>query len=306
MPKLGSDIEIWKRLVAGEPLYGLYPTIGGRIDLRGVCTPRPSVVRQFEIDSKAISAFEGLVELRGVHLKGIDLSNCRLDSLRFLDSTIEDCSFDSGRCQDWRMWRTTVLNTSFRNTDLRNSALGPVNRTETKRNSFRSVDFTNADLRKTVYVSADMLNCVFAQTNLAKIDFQGTIFKDCIFSGLLNEVTFYQRAFQGERFPPNEMLGVDLRDATLRHVEFRNLDMNNVKWPESNQHIVLSNYKACLSKMLDTLGDCKDESSKRVQAIFRMKLKWAGPNQREGVLSKTDLLEQASPDVLTQLLSLCG
>ena len=305
MPELSSE-EIWKRLVTGEPLQGLYPVIGGRIDLRGLCGPEPSVVRQFEIDTKGIKAFEGFVELRGVHLKGIDFSHCRLDSLRFFDSTIEDCVFDNGRCQDWRMWRTAVLNTSFRNTDLRNSALGPVNRTDTKRNSFRSIDFTNADLRKTVYVSADMINCVFAQTNLTKIDFQGTIFKDCIFSGLLNEVIFYQRAFQGETFPPNEMLGVDLREATLRHVEFRNLDMNDVKWPESNQHILLSNYKACLSRMLDTLSNCKDESSKRVQAILRMKLKWAGPNQREGVLSKPDLLEQGSPDVITQLLSLCG
>jgi len=298
-------MKIWKRLVAGEPLQGLYPTIGGRIDLRGLCGPDPSVIRQFEIDNKGIKASEGFVELRGVNLKGINFSNCRLDSLRFYDSTIEDCSFDSGRCQDWRLWRTTVLNTSFRNTDLRNSALGAVNRTETKRNSFRSVDFTNADLRKTVYVSADMIDCVFAQTNLAKIDFQGTIFKDCVFSGLLNEVIFCQRAFQGQRFPPNEMLGVDLREATLRHVEFRNLDMNDVKWPESNQHIVLSNYKACLSKMLDSLRDCKDEASRRVQAILRMKLKWAGQNQRQGVLSKLDLLEQGSPDVVTRLLSLC-
>lgn len=53
------------------------------------------------------------------------------------------------------------------------------------------------------------------------------------------------------------MKGVD-REATFRHVEFRNLDMNDVKWPESDQHIVLSNYKGCLSRMIEALRNCAD------------------------------------------------
>ncbi|HWF87928.1 MAG TPA: pentapeptide repeat-containing protein, partial [Pyrinomonadaceae bacterium] len=124
--------------------------------------------------------------------------------------------------------------------------------------SFRLIDFTGADLRQTVYVSADMIDCLFAETNLAKVDFSGNIFKDCVFSGLINEVLFSRSAFRGERFPPNEMKGVDLRKATFRHVEFRNLDMNDVKWPESDQHIVLSNYKGCLSRMIEALRNCAD------------------------------------------------
>jgi uncharacterized protein YjbI with pentapeptide repeats len=71
---------------------------------------------------------------------------------------------------------------------------------------------------------------MFAETNLAKVDFQGTSFKDCLFTGLLDQVLFYRTAFRGERFPPNEMKGVDFRGARFRHVEFRNLDMNDVKW----------------------------------------------------------------------------
>lgn len=298
-------MEVWERLITGEPLQG-QPTVGGKIDLRGLRAPEPSFVRQLNVHNGGIKAFEGFVELRGVHWKGIDFSNCRLDSLRFFDCTIEDCSFEGGRCQDWRMWRTKVLNTSFRKSDLRKSALGGASPTETTRNSFRSVDFTNADLRQTAYISADMIDCLFAGTNLSKVDFQGTIFKDCVFSGLLNEVLFYQNAFRGERFPPNEMKGVDFRKATFRHVEFRNLDMNDVKWPESNEHIVLSNYKACLNKMVDALSNRADVQAMRIQAILKTKLKWAGPHQREGVLSKPDLLDQASPDVLSQLLSLCG
>src|ERR1041385_6137307 len=255
------------------------------------------------MQNREIKALEGILELRGIHWKGIDFSNCRLDSLRFFDCTVEDCSFEGGRCQDWRMWRTTVSNTSFRKTDLRKSVLGGVSPRETTRNSFRSIDFTKADLRKTVYVSADMIDCLFAETNLTKVDFQGTIFKNCVFSGPLNEVIFYRNDFQGERFPPNEMKGVDFQGATFHHVEFRNLNMNEVKWPESNQHIVLSNYKACLKKMIEALSNRTDVQSKKLQAILKTKLKWAGHNQREGVLSKLDLLEHSSEELIRWLLS---
>ena len=86
------------------------------------------------------------------------------------------------------------------------------------------------------------------------------------------------------------MKGVD-REATFRHVEFRNLDMNDVKWPESDQHIVLSNYKGCLSRMIEALRNCADVQSKKLQAILKIDLK---------------LLELASQEVVTDLLSICG
>ena len=239
-------MEIWERLLTGESLEGLYPTVEGKIDLRGLHAPTPSSIRHFNFHKRDVNALEGVLELRGVHWKGINFS----------------------------------------------------------RNSYHSVDFTKADLRQTVYVSADMIDCVFAETNLAKVDFQGTIFKNCIFSGLLNEVMFYRSAFRGERFPPNEMKGVDFRGAVFRHVEFRNLDMNDVEWPKSDQHIVLDHYKACLEKMLKALSDRPDVGSKKLQAILKTKLKWAGPNQRVGVLSKPDLLEHGSPEAITWLLSI--
>lgn len=220
--------EVWERLVGERSLGDLgLPVNKGRVDLRGLVAPRPTVVGRHVTESAEVTKLGGLIEIRGAHWKGIDFSGARLGSLRLLDSTIEDCSFEGARCQDWRMWGTTVVKTSFRSADLRQAALGGVD--NGKRNSFREVDFTKADLRQTVYVSCDMIGCTFVDCKLSKVDFQGTVFVNCRFEGELDEVLFYRQAFRGEAFPGNEMKGVDLRRAKLRHVEFRGLNMSDVQ-----------------------------------------------------------------------------
>lgn len=41
--------------------------------------------------------------------------------------------------------------------------------------------------------------------------------------------------------------------------------------------------------MLEALNNRADVESRKLQAILKSELKWAGPNQREGVLSNPDL-----------------
>lgn len=299
-----KDIEVWGRLIQGKPLDGLgFATIDGRIDLRGLAAPDPSEVEKYRTATMIVKEQSGLIAIGGVHWKGIDFSNCRLNSLRFFDSIIENCSFDAGHCRDWRMWNTRIINTTFRGADLRDSALGAVE--NGKRNSFKRVDFTKADLRQTSHGSADMVECIFVDTKLAKVDFHGTVFENCIFSGELNEVLFYRYNFRGEAYPPNEMKGVDFRHATLRYVEFRELDMNDVKWPEDSEHIILKNYKASLDKMLNALKLRSDVSSRRLTAILGMMRKWAGPNQAQGILSKAELVGAGGEELVAELLRLC-
>jgi hypothetical protein len=150
---LSNATAVWERLVGGKSLHGLdLPLWQGRIDMRSFVAPEPKVTGRYAAANADVTELGGLIAIRGRQWKGIDFSGARLASLRFFDSTLEDCVFDG---------------------------------------------------------SCDMVNCTFAQTKLSKVDFQGTVFANCTFEGQLDEVLFYRHAFRGERFPANEMKGVD-------------------------------------------------------------------------------------------------
>jgi uncharacterized protein YjbI with pentapeptide repeats len=302
-PNLNPDV--WKALLSGEPLDRLgLPTVNGRIDLRGLVAQQPTVAHESTTPIADVKRLANITEVRGARWRGIDFSNSRLDSVRLIHSSIEDCCFDEAQCHDWRMWATTISNCTFRNADLRRSSFGGVD--EGQRNAFRGVDFTRADLRQTGHKAAEMSGCTFVDTNLTKVDFQGTVFVNCVFAGELREVLFYRHAFEGETFPPNEMKGVDFRRARFRDVEFRGLDMDQVTWPEDANHIVVEDYKVTLNRMLDVMRDRSDKPARMLKAVLEMELKWAGPNRRRGVINKLDLLEAGDPALASELLLVCG
>jgi len=202
------------------------------------------------------------------------------------------------------MWGTTVADSSFHSADLREAALGGVE--YGKRNIFRAVDFSRADFRQTAHGSAEMIDCIFDNAKLVKIDFQGTVFVRCRFVGELNEVLFYRHAFGGEAFPPNEMEFVDFSGARLRNVEFRGLDMASVKWPNDEEHIVIDNYRQTLDRVLGELEMRSDVPGRKLRARLAMMRKWAGPNQLKGIISKADLTNAGGDDAVREFLSLAG
>jgi uncharacterized protein YjbI with pentapeptide repeats len=296
---------IWARLSTGKSLADLQlPEVKGRVDLRDLSVPPRAVVREKMHRSKRVAEISGFITVRGALWKGLDFSGAQLESLRFHETSIADCRFDGARCVDWRMWRTRIADTSFCSADLRGSALGGIK--SGTRNAFRGVDFTNADLRQTVHQSADMVACTFCKTNLSGVDFQGTVFVDCTFEGELSKVLFYRHAFRGEAFPPNEMKGVDLRQAKLLYVQFRGLDMDQVYWPEDGEHFLVEDYPATLDRMLAAFGARSDLGSKRVAAVLGMHRKWAGPNQRLGVVSKAELLALGGAEAVVEFLRVLG
>jgi len=131
-----------------------------------------------------------------------------------------------------------------------------------RRNVFAGVDFSRADLRQTAYKSAEFSKCRFVDTKLAKVDFQGSVFADCKFEGEMYEVAFHRSAFEGDGLPPNKMTRVDLSEAILRSVEFRELDMDTVIWPQGEEHLVLRPCKAALDRALGMLQARSDMPAK--------------------------------------------
>ncbi len=272
----------------------------GRVDMRGLTVAQPTPGKTFRTPQADVTELVGRTVIRNATWKSLDFSGSNLNSIRFFDCTIENCVFDKCKCKDWRMWGTTISDTSFDSADLRNAALGGVQ--NGKRNQFGKVNFSGADLRDTGYEAAEFVACTFKNTKLDKVDFQTTVFKDCVFEGELCEVLFYRTGFRGEKYPPNEMKGVDLSGAKLRFVEFRGLDLDDVRLPNDNDHIVLRPYRETLDQLIQTFAGKTDRVSKALTGNFQFKRKWAGPRQMQGVVNKKDLLEVGGEEGLQRVL----
>ena len=292
-----SKLEAWDRLRAGKSLDGLELKVrDDRIDLSGMELPAPTGVRQFKFDQARIMEFECGNIIRGAKWKNIDFTGSKLAGLRLLDCEIENCCFDECQLQDLRMWATSTSDTSFRNADLRKGALGGVE--NGKRNVFLRVDFTCADLRKTMYTAAAFDQCLFRNAKLEKIDFQTSTFSECQFEGELRDVLFYRRAFNGDQFPQNEMTNVDFTRAKLRHVEFRGLTLESVRLPENSEHLIIYNYAVTLNKVIADLLQRPDVASRKLLAYLSVIRKWATPMQVRGVLNLGDIADNAGAEGL--------
>ena len=117
-------------------------------------------------------------------------------------------------------------------------------------------------------------------------------------------VIFSRLAFRGEAYPPNEMRDVDLREARLHHVEFRNLDMHTVRWPEGPDHVRIAPYRERLQHVIDVLSQETDTGSRVLVAVSRHMLKWAGAEQRIGVTGRQELVEDADEESARRFIEL--
>ncbi len=298
--------EVWRRLKSSSSMSGLgLSRVDERFDLTGIRAPEPPLVREHPVSRWAASVREltGLTVLRGAKWTHLDFSNTDLRSLRFFGCEIEECRFDKARCQDWSLWDTKITKSSFRSANLRGATLGAVDE-RGNRNSFVDVDFRDADLSETAFKSADMIRCAFA--NVARVSFAGTVFVDCIFEGTVDSVLFCRHAPRGEAYPPNEMKGVNFRGAHLRQVGFRGLDLADVRWPRDEEHVIVPDYRAALDRLLQGLQGRPDELARRLTQLIENQRRWAGPDQRVGIVSKSDLLAVGGESALREFMRLVG
>jgi uncharacterized protein YjbI with pentapeptide repeats len=229
---------------------------------------------------------------RHAKLRDLDLTDSKLNSVHFIESEISNCRFDRCDLRGLRLWATTIRESSFRGANLRDTPLGVAaveGPYRGKRNAFVGVDFTEADLRGTVYVATSFERCTFRRAKLVKIDFGTSTFSDCQFEGDLREVIFWRsdlfaRGFPEDAFPPNEMVNVDFSRAKFRWVEFRRLTLERVRLPNDREHIVIDDFATVLV------------------AIFEIGLRWAVPKAR-GSLNTQDLAE-AGEDAVERVLEL--
>lgn len=310
----GLDLksQVWARLTEGASLEGLrLPTKGGRLDLSAASLEEPKVVKRWKTAIADIAELEPRPEMWNVTWKDYDFSGANLESVRFKDCEIVNCVFD--RC---KMSRLLVGNSrfercSFRGSDLRESVLGPANLEDRGKykfpfNTYVQVDFSGADMRRTIYLMAAFEFCIFSHTNLDNVRFGTSNFSNCRFEGELREVIFWRSdlftrpGYADGDFPPNEMINVDFTKASLRMVEFRKLAMNRARLPNDSDHIVLKDYAGALDRLIDTFRAASDRAARILLAGFEVARRWTPPGGR-GVLNIQDL-EDCGPDAVERVL----
>lgn len=273
----------------------------GRIDLGELVLPDPKVLDRYRNEIADIKVLEvDSFKLTGVKWNDLDFTESKLKYLLFDFSKIHNCCFDACDCERWAVFNSQVADTTFRGANLRTASLGAAK--WTSRNSYINVDFSEADMRGTAYSSAEFVGCVFRNTKLDKVNFQGSSFIDCVFEGELNEVIFNRKGFDAPRVAPNEMKRVDFSRAELKTVEFRELNLEDVIFPENDKHIIVNNYIETLDRILEKLNSCTDLSSKAAAGYIGVYRRWAGSNQKRGIFHKDELMKDLSADTVGLIL----
>jgi uncharacterized protein YjbI with pentapeptide repeats len=303
--EMRMQTEIWQRLIQGKGLEGLgLGLIDGRVDLRGLAIPEPQPVQTVRTPIADMTKVVGITNIKGVEWKRLHFSSAQLTGLVFTDSSLNDCIFDQCKMKGIRVWATDFSNVRFRSVDLRNSLLGGTN--EVKRTTYRNVEFVSADMRGTVYTDTEFTKCDFKKCRLDKVDFQSSAFVDCSFEGELREVLFYRRGFRKGNFPENEMTRIGFTRARLRWTEFRGLDLNDVSFPEDDEHIVIEDYPGICEYLIERLEAGSSKGAQVLGAVLRDEKKWLGKNQRVRILNERDILEAAGKEALETVLEVVG
>jgi|SRR5579864_127652 len=283
--------ELFQRLAANRSLHDLgLGEYDGRLDLRGIPAPE---VRKEELPPFRTWSLQKLscqLIFRNVHFDGIDFSQSQLKHLGFFNSTINECRFEDADCEHWGLFGTDLKNSTFVHANLRDAVLGPWY--EGRGNKYQHINFSKANMLGLVSTTATYIDCDFSDAKLEKIDFQSSSFIRCRFVGELREVIFWDHGFKKGKPDPNPMEDVDFSQAKLRWVEFRRLNLDRVRFPEDDDHLIIKNYRCVLRRVLDALKDNESNHARRLRAILELDLKWMGPEQQIGVLCRLDFRER--------------
>jgi uncharacterized protein YjbI with pentapeptide repeats len=299
------NAEVWNRLVCDKPLDSLgLGSKDGRVDLNGLTLPELRVKRTFEFNGIPIEEIESAPFVKCAKWKSFDFTASKLKHLRLTECELSDCLFDGCQLEDLRVWATTFRECSFTRANLRGAVLGAVE--NGKRNVYSGVDFSGADLRRTVYTAAAFERCNFRYSKLEGIDFGTSTFRDCVFEGELRDVVFYRRGFKGESFPPNEMLNVDFSQAKLHDVGFRGLTLEQVKLPDDSDHILIRNVTVTLNRLIGTLNQQDDATAKKLVAFLNIDKEWRPAGQVQTVINIEDLAETVGDEGVDRLRGLLG
>ena len=285
--RLVRDIRTW--LTGQGPQPDGLEKHQGRTDLRGIpLTATPATIG--DKDNPAA----------GITWDSLDLTGSQLEQLRFFAGTITNCVFDTANLNGLRLWGTRVTDSTFRRTDLRNSALG-TGEWHGLRNTWQHVTFDRANLREVSFIAATLNHCTFEKTTkgLQLIDCE--IF-DCVFTGELGTLGI---AGRGHRFPVDpSSISADFRQATLGEFYIEGYHTGNVSLPQQDDLVVVHDYPSAFRTAAAWLRrPDATEIEQRTAGIFDYRLKAPGGEDTDYV---TALNGYGDPEIVAAVTQALG
>lgn len=258
-----------------------------RVDLRGLLITSPEQVATGIVAEDregpgnphtTIGLVSGFAELRDSRLTNLDFSHARLDSLRFFNVTVHGCRFDDASCRDWRGWGLSVTDSTFRQADLRDSALGTW--WEGRGNTFGSSDFDGADLSELTFDRAIFTDCSFDGASLDRTRFNHCTLRRCRFTGLLDEVIWTGGVLDD----------LDLSKAILRWSEFRDVQTGGVLLPEDRvTHVIVQHYPCVVRRALARLEQQPDPATETLLARLQADLSNLDDSRTTGLWHRDEI-----------------
>lgn len=270
-------------LLGQQPMPAAVGHHEGRVDLRGFAIAAPSRSTTAIVNGGRVVSLDGVPEIRGGAWSGLDLSHAALPSLRFFGAEIRNCRFDKANCQDWRLWDSTVADSSFVGADLRHSAL--LTWWNNQGNAWRRVVFDRADLRDCALRGGVLDGCSFVDTKIGGNSFGQVAIRGCRFTGKMKDVTFDGRRVE-DWPPPAPMVDVDFSEAQFLDVWFNGCHFQNVSLPDGN--FVVPNFPEVAKRVAETLAASDRAEALVVRRVLQATLRSPGDPDSVGVINLHD------------------
>jgi uncharacterized protein YjbI with pentapeptide repeats len=259
----------------------------GLLDLRGLMTPAPFVTDRREAREFHFEELGGLTELRECVVRDADFSHAVLDGLRFHGCRFENVRFDGAHVRELRMWQSSFADCTFDHAKLGGWTIGGVeNRV---RNCLERCSFVRADLRGAAGGAPHFEHCVFDHARLDRVDFDGGLFRRCVFRGRLVEVGFSRRSWAQKVNEDNDMLEVDFSDAELIYTTFRDLPLATVTWPTSETHVLFSHPSCVMKHLRAEMWDNGTPDARGIAGLIDATLQNSHPKRATGIFHEEEL-----------------
>lgn len=277
--------EVLLALAGQQPMPASVGHHEGRVDLRGFAIAAPSRSTTAIVNGGRVVSLDGILEVRGGNWSSLDLSHATLPSLRFFSAEIRDCRFDKANCQDWRLWDSTVADSSFAGADLRHGAL--LTWWNDRGNAWQRVVFDKADMRDCALRGGLLDGCSFVDTKIGGNSFGQVAIRRCRFTGKMKDVTFDGRRVE-DWPPPAPMVEVDFADAVFDDVWFNGSHLENVTLPEGA--FVVPNFPEVAARVSESLEGNESTEARVLRRELEATLRSPGDLDSVGVINRDDYI----------------